>query len=250
MRRKRPVGKNIYSIEYLLDKQTKSFTRDRNYVQLISYYRASPALQRIKFNKRCYSLLNHAVIQPEHLENFYRTYKLPRDPFFPLFFMIKRSYLAGREEKKSERQHYIRSGMEKLSPSVKKMMSLTGDLESVYHRACKTPLFRNYLYPGTKKQVDLYSRFTHPDWFLYFRRHFIRLQQQYERLSPEKSDQLLACFILDCLPDKYSDHPDKSLIKRQYRSYSKIYHPDAGGDHKLFLEIKWAHDILLGENKH
>ena len=75
---------------YLLDKQPKALVRDTKYPLLISYYRSSPLLMRIRFNKRCYSLLHNAVIKPEHLENFYKTYRLPKDSFFPLFSMIKK----------------------------------------------------------------------------------------------------------------------------------------------------------------
>lgn len=246
-RRKRPVGRSIYSIHYLLDKQPKTLSRDSRYTQMISYYRSSPALQKIRFNRRCFSLLNDAVIEPAHLMNFYRTYRLPHDPFFPLFFMIKRSFLANKAEKKIEKALYIKTRMNQLPPSVIQMLTLVLEIEEKYNRSDRALIYRDSLFPKTKKQVDMYIKFSHSDWFLFFKKHFSVLRKEYERLTIEKTDQLLACFTLDCLPDNFKGSPDKSLIKRRYRNYSKIYHPDMGGAPELFIAIKWAHDILLGD---
>ncbi|MDA3809599.1 MAG: hypothetical protein PF518_04620 [Spirochaetaceae bacterium] len=244
MRRRRPVGRKIYTIHYLLDKQPKSISRDKLYNLMIGHYRDSPALKNLLFNKRCYSLLNDAVINPEHLNNFYKTYKLPINPFFPLFFMIKRNYLIDKENRKSAKHVYIQTRMSNLHPYILKYMTLVHDLEKNHNRALNTPIYNHYIFPKTKKQVDLYSRYKHRDWILFFRNFFELLIKNYQRLTADKIDLLTACFILACIPGGYSDLPDLSQVKKHYRSFSKKYHPDTGGDADLFVELKWAYDLL------
>jgi len=245
MRRRRPVGKNIYTIEYLLDKQPKALSRDTRYPLLISYFRSSPVLMRIRFNKRCYSLLHNAVIKPEHLENFYKTYRLPKDSFFPLFFMIKRNYLNNKNIKKREKQLYIQNGMENLPPYVIQFLKLINEMEKSYNRADLLPVYSKNIIPKTKKQIDNYRGFEHLDWYRFFLKHFEMMQKYYDRLPPVKTDKLTACLILECVPDSYEQLPGHSLVKSRYRKLSKEYHPDAGGDPELFIALKKARDLLL-----
>ena len=245
MSRRRPIGKTVYTINLLLTKQPKALTRDKTYDLMISYFRSSPVLQSVKFNKRCYSLLNEAVIKPEHLNNFYRTYRLPRTPFFPLFFMIKRNYLLNRELKKREKQEYIIDRMNNLPPYVVKFLKLVKDLEQEYNRANKSPVFKSHIMAKTKKKADAYYRYNHGDWILFFNNYFELLLKEYERLLLVKIEQLSACLILMCIPEHFFEFPNESLVKKHYRSFSKKYHPDTGGDSLMFLEIKKARDFLL-----
>ncbi len=244
MRRRRPIGKKRYTIFTLLDKQPKSLSRSKHYSLMIGYLRDSPALQRIKFNQRCYSLLNNAVIKPEHLDNFYRTYHLPINPFFPLFFMIKREYLLNKELSKVEKRQYIQEKMKILPKYIDDFFRLLADLERSYNRGDKIPVYKNSLIPKTKKQVNLFNRNNHSDWIFFFKNYLNLLMEQYKRMPLEKTDQLLACFILICIPNDCSRLPNQSVVRKHYRSFSKKYHPDTGGDHGLFIEIKWAYDIL------
>ena len=247
MRRRRPVGKKIYTIDYLLNKQPKSLAKDSNYLTMINYLKSSSNLRGIKFNKRCYSLLNNAVIKPEHLINFYKTYRLPKHPFFPLFFMIKRDYLKSRELKKKEKLDYIDHRMEELPKNVLRYLQFVMKMESGYNRSGLHPLYTEVITPKTKKQVDMFSSYSHGDWLKFFKSYLGMLLSRYQRSSSEKIDSLSACFILDCIPDYPSELPSVSIIKNNYRRMSKMYHPDTGGDATLFLEIKWARDVLLSD---
>ncbi|MBI9099908.1 MAG: hypothetical protein JEY91_15615 [Spirochaetaceae bacterium] len=242
------MGRKIYTISYLLDKQPKAIRKDKNYQLMISYLQKASPLISIRFNKRCYSLLNNAVIKPEHLENFYRTYGLPKHPFFPLFFMIKRQYLINRENKKIERQEYIDEKMKNLPLHIEGFFNLLANLEIKYNRAGQNPVYKQTIMAKTKKQVDRYSSFGHPDWLIFMDDYFASLTGQYERIPADTIDRLSACFILKCIPDSINSLPGHSQIKTQYRSFSKEFHPDTGGDPRLFIRVKWARDYLL-DNK-
>ncbi len=245
MRRRRPAGRKIYTVKYLLDKQPKTLSRDDNYSVMINYLRSSPNLRRIKFNRRCYSLLNNAIIKPENLVHFYKTYRLPRHPFFPIFFMIKRNYLKERENKKKDKEIYIQKGMKSLEDDVLRFLWLVLTMEKDLNRAGLTPLYTNLIKVKTKKQINIFLKFKHSDWLRFFRNYLEILLDHYDKQSSLKIDQLSACFILKCLPMDFSILPEKSVIKNRYRSFCKEYHPDRGGDPELFMEIKWAYDLLL-----
>ena len=216
---------------------------------MISYLQHSPDLQKIRFNKRAFSLLHNAVIKPEHLDNFYRTYRIPRHPFFPLFFMIKREYLDRKEQKKSEKEKYINRGMKKLPSYVDRYFNIISDLEMQYNGAGQNPVYKKNIIPTTKKQVDLYSHNSHSQWLRFSDEYFKILIERYERIPEKIVHRISACFILQCLPETYSGLPESSLVKSRYRKYSKKYHPDTGGDPELFIRIKWARDLLLREIK-
>lgn len=244
MRRRRPKGRKIYSVIYLLDKQPKSLRKQKHYQLMVSYLQNSPGLTGLRFNRRCYSLLNEAVIRPEHLENFYRTYSLPENPFFPLFFMIKRNYLTERENKKLERSQYIALKMKNIPSYVQRYCSLIRQLEEKYSRTGKHPVFNQFLVVKTKKRADEYGNYNHTDWINFFGKYLDCLSGTYERIFSEKINTIYAYFILNCIPESFSGVPPIDKIQNRYRNYSKIYHPDRGGDHDMFIKIKWARDVL------
>ncbi len=247
MRRRRPIGIKKYTISFLLEKQPKAICRDKYYRLMISYYRESTILKRIRFNRRCYSLLNDAVIRPEHLHNFYKTYNLPQDPFFPLFLLIKNNYFVTKDIRKREKQQYIQGRMRELSPHVDSFFKIIYEMEKRYNRAGQTPVYKKYIIPKTKKHVDRLAGYKHLDWFFFFSTYLEMLLKQYKRISYKTTGQLAACFMLECIPETFSDLPDQSLVNNHYRSFSKKYHPDVGGDPEFFIEIKRAHEVLLGE---
>jgi len=214
------------------------------------FYHASEALQALRFSRRCYSLLHHAGVPPENLQHFYRTYRLPKDPFFPLFFTIKRDYLDAQERKREERRQYILSGMRELPGPVLTFVKYLGYLEEHYNRSGRHPVWQEHLFPGSKKRLHEYQSYSELAWLRSFRRHLGRLGERYPGLHREFTDRILACYLLECIPAELPPRlppawPGPATVQAQYRRLSKRHHPDRGGDGALFVELKRARDRLL-----
>ena len=240
MRRKRRVSPKSYSLARLLSKQPKSLARHPLYPRMFQFYRLSTSLKSLRFSRRCYSLLDRAVIAPEHLGNFYK------DPFFPLFFAIKRDYLNHRKDLKRRRESYILARVRELDPQILRFIRYLGKLEQKLNAAGKTPVWEKTVYPGSKKRADEYLRCSLDQWIQIFRSFGDGLQRRYPRKAGIADwERVFAAFILECPPGEDSAHyPDEALVRRQYRKLSKLYHPDSGGNPEHFRLIKQARDIL------
>lgn len=221
---------------------------------MMRHYFASERLQRIRVSRRCYTLLNNARIAPENLRHFYHTYRLPADPFFPLFFAAKRGYLAHRERLREERRRYIVARMRGLPPAVLAMVKFLGYLERHYNPAGLSPVWQTELFPGSKKKADAYARLADASWLVVFRRHLSHLQLRYPGLTDVIADRVLAAWVLgldavldpERLPPR---RPDRASVAKTYRRLSLLHHPDRGGDPAMFIEIKRARDVLVGEER-
>ena len=212
------------------------------------HYRSSPRLKNLRISRRCYSLLQHAVIKPEFLHNFYRSYRLPRDPFFPLFLRVKRDYLDERRQKQEQKLRYIADKMRGLPPDTLAFIKYLAAFEQQYNRADNFPVWTTHLFPSTKKRVNEYSSFTRTEWIALFNAHLQRLEQRYRELNEETNKRLLASYVLECLPQSGTSglQPDLQTAARNYRRLSKLYHPDLGGDVDFFLQLQWAKEVLTG----
>ncbi len=243
----RKRGRKPYSISYLLSKQPKGLTKDPYYPLMMRHYYSSDKLKRVRFSRRCYSLLQHAKIRPENLRYFYRTYRLPRDPFFPLFFAVKRRYIEERERKKEERSRYIAARMRALPSPVIEFVKLLALVEqNSYHRRGRFPVWERELFPQTKKRVHEYERFDYAQWIHFFRDYLGKLDRKYGRKEQIFSEKLLALFVLDIIPEGVPIRfPKEDTVKREYRRLSKLHHPDRGGKAEYFVELKRARDLLL-----
>jgi len=211
---------------------------------MISYLGSEPRLLQIRFNKRCYSLLHNAVIKPEHLEDFYRTYRLPKNPFFPLFFSIKREYLKGREEKRAVREEYIRQGLRRLPPYVKMVFTLSSRMEKELTGRDSCPVYRRSFLPSTKKRTDEYLKFSHGDWMDFFDSYLEKMAGVYDHLPLKRIEYLNAAMGLGWEPDDAFRPPSREVVNRLYREHSKTYHPDRGGNSRHFIRVKWAKDFF------
>jgi hypothetical protein len=258
MRRRKKRSRKTYSIAYLLAHQPKTLQKHPYYQDMMHHYHSSEQLRRVRFSRRCYSLLQHAKISPENLTHFYRTYRLPRDPFFPLFFSIKRAYLQDRQRKREERTAYIVGRMRRLPAPVLEFIKLLAQVEQKgCNRAGYYPVWSEELFPHTKKRVREYERFETSDWLELFRSHMRLLDERYTAFSRQTGEQLIACFLLELLPETADSYgtgrsmgemlrlPGPDQIKRSYRRLSKLHHPDSGGDAEYFVELKQARDLLI-----
>lgn len=211
----------------------------------MAHYRASYLLPRLVISGRCYSILQRATIGPHNLPDFYRTYRLPADPFFPLFLAAKRGYLEERARIKEEGHRYIISAMRSLPPAVLRNIKYLGFLERHYNTRGRSPVWQKHLFPSSKKKADIYKRQTTRSWFAVYRRHLLQLVERYRNLPATTADRVYACFVLE-LPLELIPpaRPTPADVARAYRRLSLLHHPDRGGDPDLFIELKRARDSL------
>lgn len=232
--------KKRYSLGDLLSKQPKTLKKDSYYDEMIHRLLSSGRLQKLRINKRCYQLLDKVIIKPEHLQNFYSTYKLPNDPFFPLFCKIKKDYLFKLGRKRSARFEYIKHEMENLPQKVKMVISMLKELEMKTNWSNIYPVWKQFFEPVTKKKVHEFRSYSWNSWIEYFELCLSVLRGKYARFPKKAAKKILACFILDLKIGKYHD----SDIKRQFRVLSKDFHPDLGGNAADFHLLQWAKDAM------
>ena len=248
-RRRRVRSARTYTIAYLLSLQPKGLRKHDHYATMKMHFNASARLKALRIGRRCYSLLNRGRIAPHNLHHFYRTYRLPANPFFPLFFTIKRDYLAERERIKEERHRYIVSKMRGLPDPIRTTIKYLGYLERHYNAAGQSPLWQQHLFPGSKRKADEYCRNDTAGWLALFRKHIVLLTRRYSRLTGLLANRVLASFVLELRPNLIPPgRPSHNDISRSYRRLSLIHHPDRGGDPAMFIEIKKARDALAGSN--
>lgn len=244
MRRRKQT--RFYAISYLLSRQPKGLQKQRHYREMVDHYTSSEALRRLRISRRCYTLLNAARIEPHNLRHFYRTYRLPADPFFPLFFAVKRAYLVERERVKQERRAYILSRMRSLPPFRLAAVKYLGHLERSINAAGDSPVWQKELFPGSKKKADSYLRYSELEWFETYRCHLDRLRARYRRMTDLAARRIHAYLVLEIIPDRMpSRHVHRSEVTGAYRRLSLRYHPDRGGDAEVFVQLKRARDVLM-----
>lgn len=244
-RRRRSSGRRTYSIAYLLARQPKGLARRPGYAEMMRIYHASERLKAVRFSRRCYSLLHAAKIDPQDLYNFYRTYRLPESPFFPLFFAAKRSWLAERERVREARQAAIRERVRALPAPTLAMIRYLGYLERHYNAAGRSPLWQALIFPGSKKEADSLARLTTIEWLARFGRHLEAMVERYRGVPDDLAERVLALYLLELTPTEIPPPaPPADEIARTYRRLSLLHHPDRGGDPTMFIRIKRARDVL------
>jgi hypothetical protein len=110
-------------------------------------------------------------------------------------------------------------------------------------------VWSRHIFPRTKKRVHEYLRFDNTDWIDFFKGYLAILVDRYRGLSGETTEKLLACYLLNCLPEKPDAGrsprwPGAATVTKQYRRLSMLYHPDRGGESGMFVELKRARDVL------
>ncbi len=251
---RRRRSSRFYTLGYLIARQPKTIAKIETYRAMRDHYLSSPALRSARIPARAYRLLNEATLAPHHLSNFYRTYRLPEDPFFPLFLATKSEYRRRRAQQAEERRRWIQSAMRSLPEREIAMVRYLGHLERALNAAGRSPLWEGDLYPRTKKRAGEYLRFESDAWFESFRSHLTALSKRYPRLGSEFRERIMALYILRLIPDggQVSESstlfpprpPAPSLVAGAYRRLSLEHHPDRGGNPEEFIRAKWARDTL------
>ncbi|MDC7231754.1 MAG: hypothetical protein PQJ58_00860 [Spirochaetales bacterium] len=238
-------GKKNLTLQRLLERQPAALAGYSGYELMISHYRSSEKLRNLKMNRQCYRLLDKAIIRPEHLPNLYRTYRLPDDPFFPLFLSIKTDYLRQRLRIKEERDIYILNQMKLLPREKRKMIRFLAELEESISAGSVRHCWDKNIYPGSKKRAGAMRKMTEKEWTRLVDSHFRDLTGTYHRKA-EDLNRIRACLFLGILPELSPFYlPDADRINRAYRKKSRTCHPDSGGEEDLFIRLQQERDLLL-----
>jgi len=210
------------------------------------HYRSSGRLQSLRISRRCYRLLDRAVIAPENLRHFYRTYRLPADPFFPLFFRIKRTWLENQQRKKEARERYILEKMRSLPRERLRYIRFLAEWEGSLNPAGDYPVWSDHLYPATKKRVHEYLTFDVREWDRFTRDFLVCLKDRYGQIQDVRAEEILACGFLGLVPRAVPfGLPGEEDLRRVCRRLSREYHPDSGGDARLFIRMRQAREVLV-----
>ena len=243
-----------YSLSHLLKKQPKGVSKQQGYAGMLAHLHADSRLQTVRISSRCYTLLNTARITPENLHTFYRTYRLPKNPFFPLFLACKRAYLQEREQLAQARRRYILDRVRSLPEQRLTAIRYLGFLERSVNYAGKSPVWQKHLFPSSKKTADAYARLSFAEWHALLSGHLQNLCARYSRLNRKNVMQIEALCLLELLPDARSATtvqartlPTATAVKRSYRTLSLQHHPDRGGEPQVFMALKSARDTLIGD---
>ena len=237
----------FYTVETLLQRQPKSLASTSTYPAMMRAVQQTPGLLRVRFPRRCYTLLHNATITPENLPNLFRTYRLPNNEFFPLFLAARREYLRRREERSAARERYAIEVLRALPIHRLGAVKYLGTLECSLHPQQDCPVWNRSLFPSSRRAADRYARFDRDDWQRLFGTHVRRLCERYRAFSPMVGERVMAHLILEMVPAGVPPVPPRAAeLAGAYRRLSLEHHPDRGGDAARFIELKRARDLLAG----
>ena len=243
MARRIPRGREIYTIASLLDKQPAGLKKDFRYERLLDSLKGSDRLLSLRFNRRCYTLLDRCIISPENLENFYRTYRLPRHPFFPLFLSVKKAYLNERTRIMEEREKRILSLLEELPGPVQAFLLAFARWESYRRGGGKALIFQRRIYPRTLKRARQYRSWNRRDWIGCFDEFRREVLEDTADARGDDGGQMADRFVLGLPP--WPEPLSPKEIKARYRLLSLENHPDRGGGEEAFMMVKEAYERLM-----
>jgi hypothetical protein len=231
----------------LLGKQSPAFRRDPRFADLESMLAASARLRAVRLGRRACALLNESRLKVENLGDFVETYRLPPSPFFRLFLTMKREARARLDGLRRDRETRIADIAATFPREARGLIGYLAEAERLRNPAA--PLWRAELGPGSLKRAREMAAFGLAEWISFFADYIERLRGAYRRISLVDADTLLACMILECLPDPATGRlPSKATLRTQFKRLSKSCHPDLGGDPKRFLLLSRARDALLGDD--
>ena len=215
------------------------------YRELLLSFLGSESLQRLRISRRCFRLLDKALIDPENLTSFYKTYRLPCHQFFPLFLSLKRSYLMERRKWQEERERYIWEQLKALPPQTVRFIRFLAEWEQEQNPKSEFPFWMKHLLPHTKKRLYEYQKFNSLEWYSFFYSYLTGLTARYNLNPHPLTEKLAACSMLELIPSIHPfSLPEKRIIMKAYRSLCCRYHPDRGGDPAFFVKLQESREIL------
>jgi hypothetical protein len=240
MARKKYKPVRNYSLLNLLSKQPGLIKKNNDYRNLANIYNASESLKKIRFTRKCYTLLNNCKILPGHLDDFYKTYRFPKNPFFPLFLKTKKEYLDKKKSDKKKRDEYIFKRMKSLPDDIKIYLGYLAKFERSINVRKRYPEWSITIYPGTRKKIDKLFKSSRIQWAMIFFAFIEKLGKRYNNVNLRYGNKIAALFVFELPIRKHTEEE----IKARYRMLSKKYHPDAGGSGDHFNLLQKARDIL------
>lgn len=243
----RRVQQRTRPLSALLERQSATFRGHPSYPRLLARMKRTPELRRLRLGRRAYALLDSARLAPRYLENFYRSYGVPRDPFFPLFLAMKRELILRRRERFRDRSLAIAAMVDALPENARNGIVFLAKLERRFAPDC--PLWRKDLYPRTKKRARELASLDLGQWIRFFSGYLELLRRTYaaeDDLRRLDGERFVACMVLGCYPDPETLRwPDAATVRARFRARSRRDHPDAGGDPRVFRVAVMARDALL-----
>jgi hypothetical protein len=230
-----------YGIQDILDKQPKRLKNKQEFRDLLVYLKEHPKLFSITMPYRCFKLLSEGILEVKNLPNLYRTYKLPKDPFFNRFLKLKREQLYHRRDLKELRRQYILKKIKELPDEIVECFKFLGNLEKQLNRAGKIPVWQSVLLPKTKKAANEFEKKSAGEWDEYFSAFLNALEKRYGNLNVDYKKELLSRSIFGLLDGQLSEKE----IRQRFKKLSLTSHPDQGGTHEHFLRIQEAMEQLL-----
>jgi hypothetical protein len=240
-------SRRYYSLASLLDAQPRGLVRDSRHRLMWDHFMASEKLQRLRISGRCYRLLNRASVSPENLKTFCRTWRLPEDPFFPLFLAVKKAWMEDMRLRREKRRADILSIMSKLPLERRRVLDALAGLEKSRDSRSGHPVWDRTIVPKTLKQAQSMCGFDDDEWIDLWRTYLEHLTLRYRQFTPTDALRAEAKLLLgmdDCLT---GNTPPASQISQAFRRLSKVHHPDQGGSPGMFRRLKTARDLLLDD---
>ncbi len=208
---------------------------------MLSYFKASDALQNLRISKKAYSILNNCKVSNDKLNYFYKVFRIPKNPFFPVFLKIKSDYLKDKRDRAYEKLKYIKNIMNNLDEKVINHLKYFIKYEKTININRNTPIWNKYFFPKSKKKADEFYKFNKNNWTKIFFKFIESLNNYYNWIDKIYGKKLVALFILELEIAKYNTEK----LKSQFRILSKKYHPDAGGDSESFNNLMLAKKIMI-----
>jgi hypothetical protein len=211
------------------------------------HFMASGKLQRLRISGRCYSLLNKASVSPENLKTFCRTWRLPEDPFFPLFLAVKKAWQEDMRLRQEKRKAEIQSIMSKLPHERRGVLDALAGLEKSLDSRSGHPVWDRIVTPKTLKQARCMGEFSDDDWIDLWRaflEHLTLRYRQFTQVHALRAEAKLLLGMEDCLT---GNTPPDSRVREAFRRLSKVHHPDQGGSPGMFRRLKTARDLLMND---
>jgi hypothetical protein len=228
----------------LLGAQSGPVRRHPGFSALERLLRESPRLRDVRLPSVAYRLLDEPRLDVRNVPDFCATYRVPESAFVSGFLRIKWERRAELAAGRSRREAEIGSIAEGYPSEVLTLMRYLEEVER--DRNADRPLWKKRLFPSTKRRALRMAAFSRAEWLGCLVDCIGLLRAGYRRIALPPTEALVACMILECLPDPATGNlPSPATVRSSYRRLCKLHHPDSGGAEERFLLLKEARDSLL-----
>jgi len=238
-RGKRGAAARPRSLAELLYVQAVSFKKQASFPELVAMLNASVLLRGARLGQRPWKLLAEPRLKPEHLPDFYATYRLPKSPFFELFLRLKWAERERKAMAKADRAGRIRTALAAVPEPFSRLMAWLGALESTANP--KKPLWKARYQPRSIKSAGALASLEPLDWKDELANALLAFRLSYPGLRVPDPGRLFDLAMLESLPDaRTGREPDADTLRAGWRLACKRWHPDSGGSSDAFRLVEDA----------